>query len=183
MHSQKKIVRLLGCAVAAATMLAGTAAFAVNGAGSLIVPGATCTPTHWNVPIGVPATAQICGVTTAEAGSPLPATITVWVKSSQWGNTQLTATLVDAVAGCYEFTYTPPAVANGDDFDACGTTIVSYVNVGMNANNDICDDGLDNGSGASASGFRFLDDSGAPIDCVSVGVEQAPWSQVKRLYQ
>jgi hypothetical protein len=183
MHSQRNRTKWLSCAVAAAALLAGTAAFAVNGAGSLIVTGASCTPTHWNIPIGVATTAQICGVTTAEAGSPLPASLTVWVKSSQWGNTQLTATLVDASAGCYEFTYTPPAIANGDDFDACGTTIVAYESLGMNANNDICDDGLDNGSGGSASGFRFLDSSGAPIDCVSVGVDQAPWSQVKGLYR
>jgi hypothetical protein len=181
MYSQR--FRTWSVGIAVACLLAAGAAVADNGAGSLIVSGATCTPTHWNIPIGVPTTAQICGVTTGEAGSPLPATITVWVKSTQWGNTMLTATLVDAVAGCYEFTYTPPAVANGDDFDACGTTIVAYVDLGMNANNDICDDGLDNGSGTSASGFRFVDAAGDPLECVTVGVDEVPWGQVKHLYE
>ena len=173
-------VKILGLGLAMG-FLASSAAEAQIGAGSVIVAGATSTPTHWNIPIGVPTTAQICGVTTAEAGGPLPATLSVWVKSSFFGNTMLTATWVGG--DCYEFTYTPPALANGDGLNACNTTIVSYVTVGLNANNDVCDDGVDNGSGTAASGFRFVDAFGVPIECPVVGVEDAPWSLIKGLYR
>ena len=168
--------------LAAMLLSFASAALAVNGAGSLIVAGANTTPTHFDIPIGVATTAQICGVTTAEVGDPLPASITVIVKSSQFGNQSLTANRV-GVTDCYEFSYTPPAVANGDVFDACGTTIVAYVTEGLNSNNDIADDGIDNGSGTSAAGFRFVDGNGDPIECEEVGVEARPWSGVKRLYQ
>lgn len=181
MRVAPSFVKILGLTLAIGSVLASSTAFAQIGAGSLVVSGATSTPTHWNIPIGVPTTAQICGVTTAEAGDPLPLTIPVWVKSSYFGNTMLTATWVGG--DCYEFTYTPPALANGDGYDACNTTIVSYVTVGLNSNNDYCDDGLDNGSQNAAAGFRFVDASGVPIDCVPVGVETGPWSQVKGLYR
>jgi hypothetical protein len=180
MHSNKTRVATL--TLVAALLAFANLAWAANGAGSLIVTGANSTPTHWDIPIGVPTTAQICGVTTGEAGNPLPATIPVIVKSSTFGNTNLVGTRVGNT-DCYEFTYTPPAVANGDDFDACNTTIVAYLSNGNNSNNDICDDGLDNGSGNAACGFRFVDSAGTPIDCIDLGVEAKPWSGVKRLFQ
>lgn len=180
MHSKR--AQNVTMVLAAMLLLFASAALAVNGNGSLIVAGANTTPTHFDIPIGVATTAQICGVTTDEVGDPLPASITVIVKSSQFGNTFLTAFQVDDT-DCYEFSYTPPAIANGDDFDACGTTIVAYVTEGLNSNNDIADDGIDNGSGNAAAGFRFVDGNGDPIECEEVGVEARPWSGVKRLYQ
>jgi hypothetical protein len=174
------LCKLAGAALALVALLSATAAFADNGAGALVVPGATSTPTHWNIPIGVPTTARICGVTLAEAGDPLPPTLTVWVKSTFMGNTMLVATWVGG--DCYEFVYTPPAYANGD-FDACGTTIVAYMDIGLNANNDIADDGFDNDSQTAASGFRFVDALGAPIECTVLGADEEPWGTVKRLYR
>ncbi len=150
------------------------------GAGSLFVAGATHTPTHWNVVLGTTITAEIRGVSTAEVGSPLPATITVWVKSSKYGNAMLTATRIDS-SNDYTFTYTPPTVATVG-FDACGTTIVSYGVVGLNTNNDLLDDGLQNGSTNAACGFRFVNAQGEPLDC-TLGVNGAAWGDVKRLYR
>jgi hypothetical protein len=168
--------------VLTATLVAPVAWAATNGAGSLFVSGAGGNPTHWDIPIGVQTTAEIRGVDPAEVGGSLPATLTVWVKSSQFGNTMLTATRIGLTAD-YTFTYTPPAVANGDLFDACGTTIVAYYELGLNSNNDLRDDGLQNGSANAASGFRFVDSNGDPIECEEVGVEAAPWSQVKTHYR
>ena len=60
--------------------------------------------------LGSTVAAEIRGVSTSEVGSPLPATITVIVKSSQWGNTALTATRIGTTNN-YAFTYTPPTRA------------------------------------------------------------------------
>jgi hypothetical protein len=175
------VVKLACIALLLGGTLVSTPASSDTGAGSLVVAGATSTPTHWDIPIGVPTIAQICGVTTAEAGDPLPATLTVWVKSSFLGNTQLTANWIGG--DCYEFIYTPPSVANGDGIDACETTVVAYVHVGLNANNDICDDGIDNDSHNAACGLRFVDEHGDPIICSVLGVEARPWSLIKELYR
>jgi len=91
-----------------------------------------------------------------------------------------TATLIDG--DCYEFSYTPPAEDNGDPFDACDTSIVAYIEIGNNANNDICDDGLDNGSQDAACGFRYVDDEGNGIDCESVSATAGTWGSVKSLF-
>lgn len=179
MYSKRSMVAI---ALTATLLSIAPAAQAANGAGSLIVDGASSTPTHWNIQIGVPTTARICGVTTAEAGDPLPATIPVIIKSTTFGNTTVTGTQI-GTSDCYEFTYTPPAVANGDDFDACATVIVAYIVNGLNSNNDIIDDGIANGSGTSAAGFRFVDANGDPIDCIELGVQSLPWSGVKRLFE
>jgi hypothetical protein len=167
--------------LAAALLLVAGAALAVNGPGSLYVTGASTTPTHWNIPIGVPTNAEIQGVG-SEVGSPLPATINVIIKSMTFGNTTVTGTQIGATNN-YAFTYTPPALANGDEFDACNTVIVAYVNNNQNANNDLIDDGLQNGSTNTASGFRFVDGTGAAIPCVVVGVEPTTWGTAKHLYQ
>jgi hypothetical protein len=156
---------------------AGTSA---NGAGSLYVAGATHTPTHWNVVLGSTVTAEIRGVSTSEVGDPLPATLTVYVKSSSFGNTPLSATRIGS-SNDYTFTYTPPTVAT-DGFDACNTTVVAYGAVGRNCNNDFLDDGLKNGSAGAACGFRFLDSTGLPNPC-TLGVEPQPWGSVKQLYR
>jgi hypothetical protein len=182
MYCKRIGISILGLAVVAVALFGAPAAQAAIGAGSLIVSGANSTPTHWDIPIGVPTIAQICGVTTAEAGNPLPATIDVWVKSSQFGNTQLVATRL-GTSDCYEFSYTPPAVANGDDFDACATTIVAYIEVGNNANNDVTKDGIDDDTPNAASGFRFVDGNGDPLDCHEVGVDSTHWSNVKKFYR
>jgi hypothetical protein len=156
-------------------------ASAANGAGSLYVAGATNTPTHWNVVLGSTVAAEIRGVSTAEVGSPLPATLTVYVKSSVWGNTTLTATRI-GTSSDYAFTYTPPTRAV-DGFDACATTVVAYQSVGLNSNNDYLDDGLKNSTVGAACGFRFVNSNGAPLDCVQVGIEAQPWGAVKQIYR
>jgi len=163
----------------AASLCVASAAIAANGPGALYVAGASNTPTHWNIPIGVATNAEIRGVG-SEVGSPLPATITVIVKSSQFGNTFLVGTRI-GLTNDYSFSYTPPAVANGDDFNACNTTIVAYVTTSQNSSNDLIDDGLANGSSSSAAGFRFLDGAGVPIEC-TVGVAPSTWGNVKKLF-
>jgi hypothetical protein len=165
-----------------ALTLALTSGAWANGAGSLYVAGATNTPTHWNIQIGVTTNAEIRGVLTSEVGSPLPATINVIVKSSDFGNTTVTGTRIGMTSD-YSFSYTPPAIANGDDFDACNTSIVAYQSNGNNSNNDLIDDGLQNGSSSAAAGFRFTDASGNPLPCQLVGVEPTPWSGFKSLYR
>jgi hypothetical protein len=167
---------------AGALVWASTSGAWAAGAGSLYVAGATSTPTHWNIEIGVPTVAEIQGVPTSEAGDPLPATIDVFVKSSLFGNTTVTGTRIGMTSD-YSFTYTPPAIANGDGFDACSTVIVAYITSGNNSNNDLIDDGLQNGSTDASAGFRFVDANGDPIPCQSVGVESTPWTGFKSLYR
>jgi len=169
-------------AAAAVLGLATSPAWSAIGAGSLYVAGAATTPTHFDIPIGVPTNCEIRGVLASEVGGSLPATLTVYVKSSAIGNTAVTATRI-GVTSNYTFSYTPPALANGDDFDACDTTVVAYFEVGQNCNNDLIDDGLQNGSSGAAAGLRFVDALGVPIDCVSLGVESTVWSRVKSLYK
>jgi len=157
-------------------------AWAAIAAGSLYVAGATHNPTHWDIPIGVPTTAEIRGVSTSEVGDPLPATISVIVKSSHFGNTIVTATRIGATSD-YTFSFTPPAIANGDAFDACATGIVAYQTNGNNSNNDLIDDGLQNGSSNSAAGFRYTNAANEPLPCGVVGVEETPWTGFKSLYR
>lgn len=173
--------RLARACTLLAIVFSAPLAWGTIGAGSLFVAGASHNPTHWDIPIGVPTTAEIRGVLASEVGGSLPATLTVVVKSSVFGNTFLTATQI-GTSGDYTFTYTPPAVANGDEFDACGTTIVAYFELGQNSNNDLIDDGMQNGSANAAAGFRFVDAQGDPIPC-TVGVEPRAWSGVKSLYR
>ena len=155
--------------------LLSSPASADNGQAALFVAGASSTPTHWNIPILTSITAELRGVSTEEVGDPLPATVTVWVKSTYFGNTMLTATRIDDTSD-YTFDYTAPE-------EACFTSVVSYYDIGLNANNDIADDGLLNGSGISASGFRYLDDMGLLIDCVPIGTEVRSWGTIKGMYR
>lgn len=154
--------------------------WAINGQGSLIVFGAEHTPTHWDIGIGVPVGAEIHGVDPGEVGGSLPATLTIWVKSTFFGNTMLIANRI-GLTNDYAFTYTAPAIAHGDNFDACSTTIVSYYEFGLNANNDYADDGTKNGSGISASGLRYVDDA-VPLECEPVSLDASTWSGVKALF-
>jgi hypothetical protein len=174
-------VRIALLAAGALVWASSTGAWAA-GAGSLFVAGATSTPTHWNIQIGVPTVAEIQGVPTSEAGDPLPATIDVIIKSSDFGNVTVIGTRIGMTSN-YSFTYTPPAIANGDEFDACNTTIVAYITNGNNSNNDLIDDGLQNGSTNASAGFRFVDANGDPIECVVLGVESTPWTGFKSLYR
>jgi hypothetical protein len=175
--------RLPGAGAAIAVLLSAPLAWGAIGAGSLYVASSPSqNPTHWDIPIGVPVVAEIRGVLASEVGGSFPPTITVIVKSSDFGNTFLTATRIGMTAD-YTFTYTAPAVANGDPFDACNTTIVAYVENGQNSNNDLIDDGQQNGSSNAACGFRFLNAAGQTIPCGPVGVEPRPWSSVKALYR
>ena len=163
----------LVCALAIVALTSSTG-WATIGAGVLDVAGANSTPTHFDIPTGAVTTATICGVATGEVGDPLPATITVWVKSSNLGNTELTANLI-ADTDCYEFSYTPPT-------GACNTTIVAYQDLGLEANNDMADDGVVNGSGTAASGLRFVDEFGNPIEC-TVPIDDVSWGMIKSLYR
>ena len=148
---------------------------ATIGDASLFVAGANSTPTHWDIPIGVPTTVELRGVSTADVGGPLPAALTVWVKSSDFGNTMLTAMRI-GVSSDYTFDYMPPAFA-------CGTTVVAYLTLGYEANNDLADDGIANGSGTAASGLRFIDGNGMPIDCEPVSLGPETWGRLKALYR
>lgn len=167
---------ILGVAVAL-TVVAATGVRAEIGAGSLFVASASHTPTKWNIVPGIAVNAEIRGVSTSEVGDPLPATIAVYVKSEILGNVQLVGTRIDATSN-YSFTYTPPTALEG----ACGTTVVAYNTVGNNSNNDLIDDGVQNGSANAAAGFRFVDPTGQPIECTS-GVEPRPWGGFKTLYR
>lgn len=150
------------------------AAFATIGNATLAVAGANTTPTHFDIPLEVATTATLCGVSTSEVGDPLPTTITVWVKSSELGNTMLTATRI-GVTDCYEFSYTPP-------FWACGTTIVAYQRLGLDANNDVAMDGSLDGVWTGASGLRFVDEFGYPIECI-IPIRERSWGAVKQLFR
>jgi hypothetical protein len=167
--------RVAALCVAILILSVGPRAWASIGAGSLFVAGATNTPTHWNIPVGVPTTAELRGVATSEVGDPLPPTITVFVKSSFMGNAVVSASRIGSTSD-YTFTWTPPDTA-------CNTTIVAYGSQGRNSNNDLLDDGLQNGSQSAACGFRFVNALGDEIPCDAVGVEATPWSGVKRLYR
>ena len=143
------------------------------GTGSLFVAGATHTPTHWNVQFGSPIMAEIHGVSSSDVGSPLPPTIVVFVKSSALGNFQLTAARIGATND-YAFTYTPT--------NPCGTTVVAYTRLGLNTNNDMLDDGQQNGSRKAAAGFRFVDANGDLPDC-PLSVEPSSWGLIKVRYR
>jgi hypothetical protein len=104
------------------------------------------------------------------------------VKSSYFGNTQLVATRIDLTSN-YSFVYTPPAIANGDDFNACGTTTVAYHSLGRIANNDYLDDDMLNGSWDAGAGLRFVDANGMPLECTPVPVDESTWGQVKDLFK
>src|SRR5262245_8540965 len=170
-----RFVGALMTSLALLLVMNGSAAYAAQGTGSLFVSGATHTPTHWDIPVGVPTNAVIRGVSTSEVGNPLPATIFVYVKSSGFGNTQIVATRIDATSD-YSFTYTPPS-------NICSTTVVSYRTLGLNANNDLLDDGLQNGTKSAACGFRFVNSAGNPIECPPLAVDRSAWGTVKNLYR
>jgi len=168
---RSRIVAL--CAVLTLIAGAGPAGAAI-GYASLYVDGADSTPTHFDIPVNVVATVELRGVSMDDVSGPLPETLTVWVKSSVNGNTMLTATRI-GTSSDYTFDYMPPS-------DACNTTVVAYVSLGREANNDLADDGLPNGSGTAAAGLRFLDSNGVVIDC-PVSVEGGSWGTVKALYR
>jgi hypothetical protein len=171
-----RIRSALACALVAIGM-AGVAN-AEHGTGSLFVAGATNTPTKWNIPSSSSTTAEIRGVSTSEVGNPLPPTIDVFVKSSDFGNVAVIAVRIGTTAD-YTFTYTP---ASPGGMPMCGTTVVAYARLGLNTNNDLLDDGQQNGSRKASAGFRFVDASGRPEDC-PLGVEASLWGLVKARYR
>ncbi len=108
-------------------------------------------------------------------GGPYPATISVIVKSTDFGHTVVVGTRI-GTSSDYAFTFIPPD-------GACNTTIVAYVTKGQNTNNDLIDDGLQNGSSNAACGLRLVDDTGAEVPCTVLGVENRPWGEIKSLFR
>ena len=176
-RSRTSRVRTAGEALGWALVVTCCAAIANAeiGTGSLFVAGAANTPTHWNVPFGQ-IMAEIRGVSTSDVGDPLPPTIVVFVKSSAFGNVELKAFRISATND-YVFTYWPMSLETG-----CGTTVVAYTRLGLNANNDLLDDGEQNGSRKAAAGFRFVDANGELLDC-PLGVEPSSWGLIKARYR
>jgi len=150
--------------------LAAAPSMAANGPGSLCnTPGATgCAgatslptfnSTHYALMPGVTITSKIIGATDllgTETCSSGPAGVDVIIKSSQFGNETVCGSLSSCPgAGCtITFTYTAP---NGPSVCACQTSIVAYGSNGNNADNDIIDNGVKDGSASSAAGFAFTD--------------------------
>src|SRR5262249_10275264 len=123
-------------------------------------------PTHYGLKVGVTITSKILGATdltgneTCTGGG---AGGDVLLKSSPFGNTTVCGTLsgCPGAACTITFMFTAP---NGPDVCACQTSIVAYGSNGNNANNDIVNDGVHDGTPDSAAGFAFLDSQGQPID-------------------
>jgi hypothetical protein len=132
------------------------------GKGALLLisppPAGPGNPTHWDVPAGgFTITARIDGPTLV--GAPPEGTAPVYVKSSLGGNTIAAGT----TAG---FTYTTPT--SGDP-TVCATTIVAYVNIGLNSNNAYRlgwtgPPTPQPSRGLAAAGFRFTV-NGQPFQC------------------
>jgi hypothetical protein len=128
-----------------------------NAPGSLDCP--TLTPhnnTHYKLEVGATVTCTIDGATDV-SGS----TVTVYIKSSTLGN----ETVTGSVSGTtITFTYTARS-------DGCSTTNVAYDTSGNTANNDIIDNGSNDGSGTAAAGFAFVDSNGDVIACGGGGAK------------
>jgi len=169
------IKRSIGASAMVLALLAPAPSWGAIGAASLEVMGASSTPTHWDVPLGVETMAILWGVSVREVGNPLPPTIPVWIKSSDGENTMVVADRI-ADTNDYRFSYLPPG-------DACGSTIVAYTTNALSANNDLADDGVRNGSGRSASGIRFVDTQGEPLLCVITARTASSWGRVKSAYR
>src|SRR5262245_2829237 len=152
-----------GATAAAEGTLCNTPA-ATGCAGATSLP--VFNPTHYALMPGVTITSKIIGATDLvgnETCSSGPAGVDVIIKSSQFGNETVCGSLSSCPgAGCtITFTYTAP---NGPNVCACQTSIVAYGSNGNNANNDIVNDGVHDGTPDSAAGFAFLDSQGQPID-------------------
>ena len=174
MRTTRSFVKVLSLVLVMGVLVVGSAAYAVIGTGQLVLPEG-----DHHIQIGVPTVVAIAHVT--EVGG---ATIPVWVKSSHFGNTMLTATRHSFQE--YAFAYTPPAVSTGDTFDACGTAIVSYGNGN--------EGGYDTMEPCSPSWtcdayppvpayLVFVDAFGAERACSQTGVGNASWSLFKKLYR
>src|SRR5262245_29707575 len=114
-------------------------------------------PTHYGLMPGVTITSKIIGATDLTGNETCsapgnPPGVDVIIKSSQFGNTTVCGSLSSCPgAACtITFMFTAP---NGPDVCACETSIVAYGSNGNNANNDIVNDGVDDGTPDSAAGF------------------------------
>jgi hypothetical protein len=158
--------------------LIATLVVLVPGAAATIAPGSlNCpldpgNPVKYDLEVGTSVTCTIEGVTDTigDANGNVP----VWVKSSNLGNTELVGTLVGTTI---TFTFTAPE-------GGCFTTIVSYTDdLGNNSNNDFINDGLANGNGHSAAGFRYVDGDGNVVtDCGGGGNEAAATTVVTEIH-
>ena len=187
MKATSSSVRLLGLALAMGVLVVGSAAYADLGRGWLEVPDAPLPYLYEGIyvlQIAVPHIMYIVGASPAEVGDPAPATIPVWVKNPDLGNTMYTATRTELWG--YAFTYTPPAISAGDAFDACGTAIVSYGNgpEGGYVAQAICwGPGWTCDISPAPAFLWFVNASWTGIPCLPTGVEDAPWSSIKKLYR
>lgn len=120
------------------------------GQGSLWADLPVYNNTHYQAMVGTTVTAQIRNATDV-SGS----TITVYIKSSTFGNQEVTGNLI--AEDTYEFSFSVPKTG------WCNTTIVAYGAPGNNANNDLI--GQHQAGGA---GFAIVDNSGSVITtCVT----------------
>jgi hypothetical protein len=184
MIARRSHVRIPSLVLAMGVLAVGSAAYADLGAGTLVVAEAPYTHgSDLALQIGVPYVVWILGVWPTELGNSAPATIPVWVKSSHFGNTIHTAARVGLWD--YEFTYTPPAISAGYEFDACGAAIVSYGN-GQEGGYDaraICIPSWVCTPTCCAALLWFADASGAERACPPTAVEDASWSLIRKLYR
>lgn len=130
-----------------------TTTFDPIGAGALDCPTLTVyNPTHYKLQVGTTVTCTIDGASEVSGQS----TTTVFIKSSQLGNTEVTGT-VTGTGDATQITFTFTAPGNG-----CDTTVVAYGEVGLNSNNTIISGDPDH---PSAAGFAYVDSEGNVIDC------------------
>ena len=187
MRATSSFAKILGLVLAMDVLVAGSPGYAGIGAGTLVVEGAQYDydGDFFPLQIGVAYNVSILNVSLTEVGDPVPETIPVWVKSSFFGNSMQTATRRPPGLD-YWFVYTPPAIAAGGEFDACGWAIVSYGNGpegGYDARSLCFGPGWWCLAYPWVGELRFVDASGVEIPCPPTAVEDAPWSMIKKLYR
>jgi hypothetical protein len=138
-------------AAAAATTAAlcmAPIAGATTAAGALNCPLAKYNPTKYALQRSQPVTCTIDGASDASGLS----TVTVYVKSSDVGNSAVTGTVSGSGSSTtVTFTYT-------GNTGGCNTVVVAYGSLGNNANNSKITPG-----GTAAAGFAFVDANGNGI--------------------
>src|SRR4029077_3735743 len=111
---------------------------------------------HYAQKVGTVATYQIIGATDAFASGPCAPNIDVTVRNT---TSTINSTICGSLVGS---TITFPVQLPSDK---CGTAAVSYSThtVPFNANNDIINDGMKNGNGATLGGIAPADANGNVI--------------------
>jgi len=130
--------------------------------GSLPYTGPAFNPTHWAVQIGDTIHGTISGATDLEDET----TTTVFIKSSYFGNTEVTGTVSDSTI---TFQWTVPSSG------VCQTTVVAYESEGNNANNALITEG-----GKAAAGFAIVGADGKLIETCEVVPPQPPPPTVEK---